>query len=156
MTDFEFTLTSTEFNDGDTLPKKFTCDGRDISPPLDWFHYPQETRSFVLIYEDQDAPGGTFDHWVVWNIPATSGGILEDVPPADHLPHDTKQGQNSFGRVGYNGPCPSGGKKHRYVFTVYALDAQLELAPGSIKRQVVKAAKQHILAQASLSVTYGH
>ncbi len=153
MTEFKFTLTSSEFKEGDSLPQKYTCDGRDISPPLDWFHPPEGTAAFTLTCEDIDVPSGTFDHWVMWNIPLESSGILEDVPPADHLPHDTKQGQNSFGKLGYNGPCPAG-DEHRYVFTVYALDNMLQIAPGSIKRQVIKAMDGHILARATLTVTY--
>lgn len=150
-----FELSSTAFADGEMIPVQYTCDGTDVSPPLDWANAPSGTVTFALICEDHDAPGGTFDHWVLWNIPQTSEGILEDVPPADHLPHDTKQGRNSFGQVGYNGPCPPSGPAHRYIFTVYALDIVIELAPGSIKRQLLKAMDGRILAEARLMGRYG-
>lgn len=150
-----FQMTSTVIQPDKNFPLWCTCDGRDASPPFDWIHAPEGTKSFALILEDPDAPHGTFDHWIIWNIPGETFGIMEDVPPADILPHNTRQGTNSFGKVGYSGPCPSAGETHNYVFTLYALDIEeVDLPQGIIKRQLLKAINDHILGSTTLTAPY--
>lgn len=146
-------LTSEAFSDGTTIPKRFTCDGEDISPPLSWSGLPAETRSLALICDDPDAPVGTWDHWVLFNIPATATGLPEDVPATATLADGSVHGNNSWGRLGYGGPCPPGGT-HRYFFKLYALDIELDLKTGATKSQLVKAMEGHILAQGQLMGKY--
>lgn len=143
------TVTSTAFNDGDKIPAKYTCDGADVSPQLAWTGTPTGTKSFVVICDDPDAPGGTFVHWVIFNIPATLAGLDENIPKQGTLANGSRQGRNDMGRIGYDGPCPPRGT-HRYFYKVYALDIKLGLAAGATKAQVVNAMKGHILAQGEL------
>ena len=150
----KFTLTSTAFHEMGRIPEKYTCDGLDLSPPLRWEGYPPETVSFVLIVEDPDAPGGTFTHWVIYNIPSTIHELQEGVPKSEELSSGALQGVNDFGRIGYNGPCPPPGKPHRYVFKVYALDSELNLEPGATRDDVLNAMKGHVLAEATLTGLY--
>lgn len=148
-------LTSPAFEDGAPIPVQHTCDGADRSPALVWQDAPAGTASYALLCEDPDAPRGTWDHWVMWNIPADAAALEEGVPPADLLPHESRQGVNSFGRVGYGGPCPPKGPGHRYFFRLFALDvAQLDLPQGAVKRQLLKAIEGHVLAEATLMGTY--
>lgn len=143
------TLVSSAFAEGETIPKKFTCDGSDLSPALQWSGAPPTTRSFVLIMDDPDAPLGTFTHWVAFDIPATQTGIAEGTLSAG------TSGRNSGGKTGYMGPCPPSGV-HRYIFTLYALDMDsLKLSAGATKDQVLAAMEGHILAQGSLMGKYG-
>ena len=146
-------LTSEAFSDGTMIPKRFTCDGADISPPLSWSDLPTETGSLALICDDPDAPVGTWDHWVLFNIPATATGLPEDVSAKASLDDGSIHGNNSWGRPGYGGPCPPGGT-HRYFFKLYALDTKLDLKTGATKSQLVKAMEGHILAQGQLMGTY--
>ena len=142
-----FTISSTSFpNEGD-IPQKFTCDGADVSPALNWASPPAGTKSFALIADDPDAPVGTWTHWVAFNLPATSTGLPENVAKVEMLPDGTHQGQNDFHKIGYNGPCPPPGKPHRYFFKLYALDQPLNLKPGASKQEVEKAIQGHILGQ---------
>ncbi|MCI0656047.1 MAG: YbhB/YbcL family Raf kinase inhibitor-like protein, partial [Acidobacteria bacterium] len=113
-----------------TIPSRHTCDGEDLSPPLTWADPPEGTKSFALISDDPDAPGGTWVHWVVWNIPASSRGLAQGVPTSAQWADGTRQGITDFRRVGYGGPCPPSGT-HRYFFHLYALDAMLDLASGA-------------------------
>lgn len=150
-----FALTSKAFDHGGTIPKRFTCDGPDISPALSWNEPPPGTKSLALISDDPDAPVGTWVHWVAFDIPAGTRELPEGVAKTADLPGGGKQGRTDFGRIGYGGPCPPPGKPHRYYFKLYALDTQLNLKPGSTKADVESAMKGHILAQAELLGRYG-
>jgi hypothetical protein len=145
--DMSFTLTSSAFNEGDAIPAKFTCDGANLVPPLVWSEPPQGTRSFALIVDDPDAPGGTFTHWLVYDIPASAAGL------ADHSLGKTLR--NDFGRTGYGGPCPpSSHGPHRYVFTLYALDVPLLTLQGRTRDTLERALEAHTLASARLMGRY--
>jgi Raf kinase inhibitor-like YbhB/YbcL family protein len=148
-------LTSTAFQQGETIPKQYTADGRNASPPLKWSEPPPGTRSLALVCEDPDAPRGTFTHWVVFKLPAESRELSEAIPKEATLPNGTVQGTNGFGEVGYGGPSPPAGKPHRYFFKLFALDRPLELQPGATKDQLLAAARGHVLGEAELMGTYG-
>jgi Raf kinase inhibitor-like YbhB/YbcL family protein len=146
-------VSSSAFQEGGMIPAKYTCDGDDLSPPLQWADVPEGARSIALICDDPDAPMGTWVHWVMWNIPPSVGDLAEGVPPKPELPDGSRQGISDFGRSGYGGPCPPSGT-HRYYFTIYALDAMLDL-PGSTKKaDLVRAMKGHILAEGQLMGRY--
>ena len=146
-------VTSTAFKDGEIIPKQYTCDGNDISPPLTWSGAPQETKSIALICDDPDAPMGTWVHWVLFNLPPASNALPAEVSSAKVLDNGAKHGKNDFRRFGYGGPCPPGGT-HRYYFKVYALDSMLDLDPGIMKADLVKAMQGHILAEGQLMGRY--
>lgn len=148
-----FLLTCPAFADGAAIPAAYTCEGRDVSPPLAWTEPPAGTKSFALISDDPDAPGKTWVHWVVYNLPASARTLPEAFPAEPELPDGARQGTTDFGRPGYGGPCPPSGT-HRYYFKLYALDAALPLAPGATKRQVEEAMQQHVLGEARLMGTY--
>lgn len=148
------TITSPAFQEGDFIPKKFTCQGSDISPALSWSGVPPEAKSLVLIVDDPDAPAGTWVHWVLFNIPAEARGLAEGVPSRNILEDGSRQGLNDFRKIGYNGPCPPPGSAHRYFFKLYALDAPLELEAGVGKLQVEQAAKRHVLAESRIIGRY--
>ncbi len=147
-------ISSPAFQDGERIPAKYTCQSQDISPPLKWNRVPDETQSLALILDDPDAPSGVFTHWVIFNLPPDSRELPEAVPAASQLPSSALQGKNDFGKIGYGGPCPPPGYPHRYRFTLYALDRQLDLKAGSSKKQVLNAMEGHILAQGQLTGTY--
>ncbi len=147
-------LTSTAFSEGEPIPAKYTCDQKDVSPPLKWTGAPAGTKSFALIADDPDAPVGTWVHWVVYDLPATSAELPEDSPKGQYLPGGARQGLNDFRRLGYGGPCPPPGKPHRYFFKLYALDTVLDLKPGLSKKDLERAMDKHVLAQAQLMGTY--
>ena len=149
----EIKITSSAFEDGGLIPPKYTCDGADISPPLQWEAVPEGTKSIALICDDPDAPMGTWVHWVLFNLPAETRELAENTPPDGTLANGAKQGTSDFGRIGYGGPCPPSGT-HRYFFKIYALDAQVELAAGARKPDLLKAMEGHILAQAQLIGKY--
>lgn len=144
-----FELTSPAFAPGARIPEKFTCDGDDSSPPLQWTNPPAKTQSFALIMDDPDAPRGTWVHWLLFNLPA---GIRE-LPEQAALPSGAQIGHNSWGRSIYGGPCPPSGT-HRYVFKLYALDTTLNLSSSTDKTQLVRAMTRHILAEAELMGVY--
>jgi len=144
---------SSAFEDGGMIPSKYTCDGADISPPLAWSGLPEGTKSIAIINDDPDAPMGTWVHWVIYNIPPTAQGLGEDIKRVEKLPDGTLQGKNSWGRIGYGGPCPPGGT-HRYFFKIYALDKMLNLKAGATKEELLTAMKGHILAQAQFYGKY--
>jgi Raf kinase inhibitor-like YbhB/YbcL family protein len=150
-----FELTSSAFKSGDPIPRRYTCEGEDLSPPLHWSVPPAATKSLVIIADDPDAPVGTWVHWVIYDLPLDLRGLTEAVPPKDRLPNGALQGLNDFKRVGYGGPCPPPGKPHRYYFTLYALDVTLNLKPRATKAQVLDASKGHVLAQAQLMGRFG-
>lgn len=116
-------VSSTAFQDGESIPDKYTCQGQDISPPLAWGEPPVGTQSLSLVMDDPDAPLGVFTHWVIFNIPPASRELAEAVPAQPQLPDGSLQGKNNFGKTGYGGPCPPSGSPHRYQFTIYALTA---------------------------------
>lgn len=147
-------ITSTAFQEGGKIPDNYTSQGQDISPPLAWSEPPEGTQSFALIMDDLDAPGGTFTHWVIFNIPSNSRGLPEAVSTEDQLSDSTLQGKNDFGRIGYGGPSPPPGPAHRYQFTLYALDRSLDLTAGASKKQVLDAIQGHILARGELTGIY--
>ena len=151
------TITSAAFAPGAAIPSVYTCEGRDISPPLAWSGVPPGTKSIVLIVDDPDAPDPaapkmTWVHWVLYNIPATASGLPEAVEPAA-LPPGTCEGRNDWGRTGYGGPCPPVGR-HRYMHKLYALDIVLPQLDRADKKALEKAMQGHILAQAMLIGTY--
>ena len=151
----QFTLTSPGFRNNQPTPVKYTADGQDISPPLHWEGVPAGTKNFALICDDPDAPGGTWIHWVLYGIPATSTQLPEGVAKSDSV-GTLKQGMNDFGKAGYGGPCPPKGGHgvHHYHFRLYALDAELKLAPRVTRQQLDAAMKGHTLAQTELVGTY--
>ncbi len=146
-------LTSPAFNEGEPIPTRYSCDGLDESVPLVWTEPPAGTRSFALIMDDPDAPMGTWVHWVLYNIPATTRELPAGVRADATLPDGSRHGKNSWKRLGYGGPCPPRGT-HRYFFKLYALDTLLDLAPGATKEELLKAMTGHILGQAELMGTY--
>ncbi len=160
-------LQSSAFRDGGLIPKVFTCDGSDRSPPLEWSGAPAAARSLALICDDPDAPRGTWSHWVVFNLPSQVNGLKEGVPPAETIPETfaegsapvvaelakARQGTNDFRKIGYGGPCPPSGT-HRYFFRLYALDSTLELGSTASRAQVLEAIKGHILAEGRLVGKY--
>lgn len=140
-------IETSAFQHGKPIPKKYTCQGENVSPALSFHDVPKETQSLVLIVDDPDAPSGTFDHWIGWNIPPATRRIEE----GEKLP---KKGKNSYGVLEYKGPCPPPGKAHRYFFKLFALDSSLSLAEGSSKGSVEQAMEGHILARAELIGLY--
>jgi Raf kinase inhibitor-like YbhB/YbcL family protein len=138
----ELTVKSSAFEHNKKIPIKYSCHGKDTNPPLTVENVPKEAKTLVLIVDDPDAPMGTFDHWVVWNIPASMGKIEEDSSPGT-------EGLNSARARGYTGMCPPSGT-HRYFFKVYALDKALDLGFNSTKKDVEKAFEGHVLAKGEL------
>ena len=149
----EIKITSPAFEDGGLIPAKYTCDGADISPPLQWDAVPEGTKSIALICDDPDAPVGTFVHWVIFGLPAETRELAEKVPAEEVLANGARQGISDFGRTGYGGPCPPSGT-HRYFFKIYALDAEIALAAGADKAQLLKAMEGHIVGQGQLIGKY--
>jgi len=148
-----FTLKVKGFGDGESIPKRYTCDGADVSPALEWLDEPPGTQSFALIVDDPDAPGGTWNHWLLWDVPAHVHTLAEDFRPGSV----GASGKNDFGRLGYGGPCPPKGHGvHRYRFTVLAADRPvLGLPPGAKRPDLDRALKGRILAQAQYLGRYG-
>lgn len=142
------------FESGMEIPVQFTCSGEDVSPALSWQETPQNTKSFVLIVHDPDAPSGDFTHWVIYNLPGTAKALPQNIAKSGSLPDGAKQGRNGFGRVGYGGPCPPPGKPHRYFFKLSALDSTVDMDAGASRSQVEEAMKGHVLAEAELMGTY--
>ena len=147
-------LTSPAFPPGSPIPIEYSCDGANASPPLEWNFPTGEAQSFALIVDDPDAPGRTWVHWVIYNIPGTSASLPEGLPPEADLANGVRQGVNSGGGLGYAGPCPPGGT-HRYFFRLYALDSALDSASGLNAEGLTEAMKGHILSTAELMGTYG-
>jgi len=153
---FSFFLRSSAFMNNTYIPKKYTCDGENISPDLFWGEYPPGTQSFVIIMEDPDAPFGLFVHWIVYDIPYYITSLKEGLPRQSVIDGVIKQGINDFGRIGYDGPCPPRGMPHRYFIRIYAIDIPtLGLPPGATKEDVRYAIEGHILAQTYLMGRYG-
>ena len=144
----EFALESGSFEHAQAIPKRHTCDGEDLSPPLRWSNLPEGTRSLALVLDDPNAPGGVFTHWLAWGLDPAAEGLGEGEPAP-------REGQNDFGTTGYRGPCPPPGHgRHRYVFRLYALDAELDLGAGAAKAELEQAIEGHVLTTAELVGTY--
>jgi Raf kinase inhibitor-like YbhB/YbcL family protein len=148
-----FEVSSTAFATGEAIPARYTCDGDDISPPLEWKDPPQNAESFALIADDPDAPAGTWVHWVLYNLPADTRNLPPGVPADADLTGRGLHGKNSWKQLGYGGPCPPGGT-HRYFFELYALDTVLDLEAGADKKALLQVMEGHILAQTVLMGTY--
>jgi Raf kinase inhibitor-like YbhB/YbcL family protein len=143
-------LSSSAFLNGSSIPGRYTCDGEDVSPPLAWARVPVGARSLALLVEDRDAPGGAFVHWSVYDLPRGSSGLS-----TGRVPSGSAEGQNSFGRPGYGGPCPpKGDPAHRYDFSLYALDDRPALPPGAIPATVRDAIVGHSIAAGTLTGVY--
>jgi len=149
-----FTISSPSFHNGGQIPKKFTCDGADVSPGLQWGSAPSGTQSFALIADDPDAPVGTWTHWVLFDLPAQTNSLPEGIAKVDDPPSGGHQGRNDFRKIGYGGPCPPPGKPHRYFFKLYALDKKLDLKPGASKQEVEQAMQGHMVGQAEVFGMY--
>ncbi len=139
-------ISSPAFKDGGIIPKKFTCDGQNISPPLKIENVPKNAKVLVLVVDDPDAPRGTFTHWLVWNIPTKTTKLLVGQK-------GFSQGTNDAGTLGYAGPCPPSGT-HRYYFSIYALDSQLDLSTKSKRKDLQTNIQNHIIQKATLLARY--
>jgi Raf kinase inhibitor-like YbhB/YbcL family protein len=144
-TDVSLHVVSLAFSQGGHIPKKYTCEGEDVNPPLEISNLPEKTKTLVVIIEDPDTKQGVFDHWIVWNIPPNEPIAENSVPGTSGL--------NSFGTEGYKGPCPPAGS-HRYFFKVYAIDMQLDLPASSNKNALQQAMQNHVLAYGELMAHY--
>lgn len=142
-------ITSTAFSDGTQIPKRYGCDGDGMNPPLEFTDVPAEARALALVVDDPDAPGGTFVHWVLWNMPATLREIPENWEPEPGV----SVGANGAGKNSWYPPCPPSGI-HHYHFKLYALDQKIDLAEGSDKGELEKAMEGHTIAQTKLVGTY--
>lgn len=147
-------LKSPAFQNGGVIPKRYTGEGLDVSPPLVWSGEPAGTKSFALICDDPDAPGKTWVHWVLYGIPPTAHELKEGIPKQGVLSDGMLQGKTDFGDVGYGGPMPPPGKPHRYMFKLYALDTVLSLKPAITKADLLKAIEGHVLKESLLMGTY--
>ncbi len=153
-TDQTMYISSPAFENGKSIPAKFSCQGENVSPLLTWSGVPPRARSLALITEDPDAPSGTFYHWVVYNMQPTLTGLPEKVPTTGEVAGIGTQGSSGFGRTGYGGPCPPPGKPHRYYFTLFATDLEPTLSPGLNAAGLQKQLQGHVLAQAQWMGTF--
>jgi hypothetical protein len=144
---------SSAFGEGSRIPSDFTCDGADISPPIEWSGVPARAQSLTIIVEDPDAPSGNWTHWLVYDLPPDLTHLQAGISAGEELPGGALQGHTDFGRTGYGGPCPPSGE-HRYFFKVYALDAMLRLKSGASKQELLRTMKGHILAEGVLMGRY--
>lgn len=149
----DMTIMSPAFVFGGMIPAKYTSDGSDISPPLRFCDVPPATQSLALVCDDPDAPGGTWVHWVLFNIPPNTKELKEDWPTDGRLADGSCHGVNDFGSLGYGGPSPPSGT-HRYRFTLYALDCELDLQPGCRRHDLITAMRGHVLAEAQCMGQY--
>ncbi|MCZ6601597.1 MAG: YbhB/YbcL family Raf kinase inhibitor-like protein [Planctomycetota bacterium] len=149
-------VTSSAFEEGGAIPKKFSCEGAEVSPPLAWSGVPPGVKSLAVICDDPDAPvaRGVWDHWVLFGLPSDAVSLEEGIAKDKVLPNGAKQGTNDGKFIGYQGPCPPEGSSHRYFFKVYALDKELDVEPGITKPELEKAMEGHILAQGQLLGKY--
>jgi hypothetical protein len=149
-----FELKTTAFAYGGEIPAKYTCSGADLSPALNWNGVSRAARSLALIANDPDAPGGTWTHWLIWNIPTHLTELPEGMPKQEILENGARQGRNDFNRIGYGGPCPPPGKAHRYFFKLYALDIALDLKAGASRSELERAMNGRVLSQSEWMGTY--
>jgi len=151
----EIKLSSSAFTEGEFIPVKFSCEGENISPQLQWNGAPKNTKSFAIIVDDPDAPGGDFVHWVIFNIPGDTNKLNENATGSTNLPDSSTIGTNGFGEKSYSGPCPPAGKPHRYFFKIFALDNVLnQLKSSTTKQQLIKTMQGHIIAKGHLMGKY--
>ncbi len=148
-------LTSSAFTAGGIIPPRYTCEGENISPPLAWSQVPEETVSLALIMDDPAAPNRPWSHWVLYNIPANVNHLPAHVLAGANLPWGGSQGRNDQGSVQYEGPCPPPGSIHDFYFRLYAIDKQLDLAPGATRAQVLDSIQGHLLISTELIGRYG-
>jgi len=149
------TFESSAFADGQAIPARYTHDGKDVSPPLAWSNVPPAAVQLALIVDDPDAPVGTWDHWIVYKIPADRSDLPEGTGAAGrHVPTPLVEGRNSWGNAAWGGPAPPPGKPHHYHFKLYALDAPMDLPAGATKAQLEKAMNGHIIGKGELVGTY--
>lgn len=146
-------IKSSAFKHGEKIPRKYTCDGENISPPLTWENIPQETVTLTIISDDPDAPSKTWTHWLIFNIPPELSSLPEGVETVGEFENGIIQGINDFGSLGYGGPCPPFGV-HRYYFKLYALDKRLDLEPGATKEELLEAMKGHIIEKTEIIGLY--
>lgn len=147
-------LESTAFADEGTIPRRYTCDGEDVSPPLDWRNPPDGVESYALTVDDPDAPRGTWVHWIVLDLPPSATSLAENASGLACLPDGATEGANGWGNRGYGGPCPPSGT-HRYFFRLFALDRVLHLGPEATAADLDRAREGHVLAEATLMGRYG-
>lgn len=143
-----FQVSSSAFSESQSIPQKYTCDGQNVSPPLQWEGAPRNTRSFAIVVDDPDAPSGTFVHWVLYNLPASTSELKEGSSGGG------QEGVNGFQKTGYGGPCPPPGRPHRYFFHIYRLDIDSAGNAGLSKQDLVAAIQGHILAEGQLIGRY--
>lgn len=148
-----FSLNSSSFTELSNIDPIYTCDGKNISPELDWNNIPPQTASFALLISDPDAPSGTFYHWVLFNIPKNITKLPENL---NQLPPETQTGNNSWGKAQYNGPCPPKGKQHNYIVSIYALDTKLDVPANAEAKTILDAMQNHILGIAEIKSAFGH
>jgi Raf kinase inhibitor-like YbhB/YbcL family protein len=146
-------VSSASFSDGGSIPRRYTCDGEDISPTLKWSHPPAGTKSFALVMDDPDAPAN-FTHWMVYDIPADVLELTEAASARGAMPKGSAEGTNDFNRPGYGGPCPPPGKPHHYVIHLYALDIRLDLPPGATRKRLDSAIERHRVAEVRIIGIY--
>jgi Raf kinase inhibitor-like YbhB/YbcL family protein len=142
------TIASPAFENNSLIPSKYTCDGENMNPPLMFSNIPPKAKSIALVVTDPDAPGGTFTHWIIYNIPATTTKIDEN-----SVPEDSQEAQNSFGKKEYGGPCPPSGT-HHYVFTLYALDSMISIPDSADVTDIEKVIQSNSMEQATLTGLY--
>jgi len=144
---------SSAFREGDRIPSDFTCDGADMSPPIEWSGVPTQTQSLAVIVEDPDAPSGNWTHWLAYDLSPELTQLPARIPAGEKISMGGSQGLNDFWKPGYRGPCPPNGE-HRYFFKIYALDAMLRLKPGASRQELSQAMQGHILAEGQLMGKY--
>jgi Raf kinase inhibitor-like YbhB/YbcL family protein len=149
-----FSISSSAFGNGQPIPRKYTCEGENVSPDLSWSGIPAETSSLALIVEDPDAPLGIWIHWVLYNISPSLMNLNENIPAQKTVSRIGTHGRNSFKKIGYGGPCPPPGKRHRYYFRLYALNLPLDLPEEITADQLRNKISGHIIAQAEWMGTY--
>ena len=147
-------LQSAAFGDGDKIKTKYTCDGENISPPLSWNYESIDVKSFAILCEDPDAHDKPLIHWILFNIPKGERVLLPGLSDMKVISKGIKEGKNSFGKIGYNGPCPPEGEEHRYFFRIYALDSLLDLEKGIEQGQFLDSIQGHVLANGELMGVY--
>ena len=149
-------FSSPAFDDGESIPAKYTCDGGDSSPPLRWSDAPAGTRSLAIVLDDPDAPGSIFRHWSLYDLPSATQSLKESQPATGKLQNSTRQGRNDFDETGYRGPCPPKGEEHEYLFFIYALSEPLKLDAGAEPDEVSNAIRGRVLGTGSFSGMYAH
>lgn len=155
-TDVDWKLTSSAFEDGESIPARYTCSGQDLSPTLEWTDPPEGTQELAMVVDDPDAPRGTFVHWVIYGLDPDISALPEGMPAGEELdsPVVCRQGRNDFDAMGYRGPCPPGGEEHRYFFKLYALEETINLRPGVTKAELMDEIEGKTIAKAELVGRY--